>query len=83
MARGKSKTDERRYDTVGADVRAALERVLSHAEEHGEVYEGATEDHALLRAALTDEELPGDRRGASTDDDDADATGAETASAAD
>lgn len=32
-----------------AEVKAALERVLDHAESHGEVYDGASDDHALLR----------------------------------
>ena len=43
-------------------VQAALERVLAHAESHGEVYIGASEDHAILRAAIEDGDLPGDQR---------------------
>lgn len=35
-------------------VAASLERVLAHAEGHGEAYVGAVDDHATIRAALSD-----------------------------
>lgn len=31
---------------------AAIERVLTHAEQHGEVYPGATVDHGIIREGL-------------------------------
>lgn len=36
---------------------ASIERVLSHAESHGEAYTGAVADHTTIRAALTDGRL--------------------------
>ena len=39
-------------ETHTDDVKAAVTRVLEHAESHGEVYEGATADHATIREAL-------------------------------
>lgn len=50
-------------------VQAALERVLAHAESHGEAYPGAAEDHEILRAAIEEGELPGDQRAISKGDD--------------
>ena len=37
------------------EVLQALERVLSHAESNGEVYNGAVDDHGVLRAYMTDQ----------------------------
>lgn len=41
---------------------AALERILAHAESHGESYVGAVDDQATVRAALSDGTLAGDKR---------------------
>jgi len=37
------------------EVLAALERVLSHAEGHGEAYHGAVDDHTALRAYMNEQ----------------------------
>lgn len=37
------------------EVLEALERILSHAENNGEVYHGAVDDHGVLRAYMTDQ----------------------------
>jgi hypothetical protein len=42
---------ERPAPPTREDFVAAFDRVLSHAESQGEVYEGAVMDHALLRHA--------------------------------
>lgn len=62
MTESKKRTRTRAERQAG-DAESALERVLSHAESHGEAYDGATEDHATLRAAIADAKIPGDRRG--------------------
>lgn len=59
---GGKRQERREGDDDTTELRAALERVLSHAESHGEAYEGATDDHALLRAALEEGALPAERR---------------------
>ena len=51
MARHKRTDDDDSQDEA-PDVKGALERVLDHAESHGEAYEGATDDHATLREYL-------------------------------
>lgn len=47
------KTDKARVE----EIEAALGRVLKHAESHGEVYPGATEDHRTLRDAIGSSEV--------------------------
>jgi hypothetical protein len=37
------------------EAKEALDRVLTHAESHGEAYAGASDDHAAIRAAFFDD----------------------------
>jgi hypothetical protein len=53
---------EATHEAVDDSPHAALERVLSFAEARGEEYDGATEDHAIVRAAIADGSLVGDKR---------------------
>ena len=51
--RKESETESENLSTGDVEeVGAALERVLAHAESHGEVYPGAAADHAVIRAVL-------------------------------
>lgn len=56
MAKGKQKDDDGTEELAPELVTfaVAVDRLLNHQEPHGEVYEGATADYAIIRAGMAE-----------------------------